>query len=272
MVFSSVLQILPIFWCLSPYYGSGLGLYEWSFTDGGCAPFILEGNLPVTAAYIVYAFIIFSVILITTLWTFAFTHKFLRKRFQILQEVNNSDVEKHVYLQKVRNLIGVFGALLIANSFSWIPYFISIFYTLIGVSVDKVPVEIDATLFLLTLSNNVTNPIIQIYFRRDLSESLNRMFQMLKRKSVCSSGRRCLWKGTKDKNFQEEICEDGVSAISENCRLEVQNQVLVEYEESQGDNYNERGSFDHSSSVTPSSVDSQTNLSVCYLNCDITKM
>ena len=88
--------------------------------------------------------------MITTVWTFVFTHGFLKKSLQLRRQgTHTSDVEKHIYLQKVR--VGIFGALLIANSLSWIPYFISIFYTLIGDKLNKIPEEIDPTLFILSL-------------------------------------------------------------------------------------------------------------------------
>ena len=189
-----------------------------------------------------------------------FTHKFLKKNLQIRQEGHNPDTEKHIYLQKVRNLVGIFGALLIANSFSWIPYFISIFYTLIGVNLDKIPVEIDAILFIISLSNNAANPIIQIYFRRDLRESLKHIFHKLKRRANCSNRQIILKKDVKEKRIEENmqkdtcICNTKHEAVSAICRSNEEVEIPLEHLETQTDKCDESRSTEYSSGVISSSA------------------
>lgn len=175
------LQFLILIWCCSPFYGSGLGFYDWSFTSGGCQPFILDQSLPVTIIYLVYTLLSFLVILVTTVWTFCFTHGFLRKRMKIRKEARNSGTEKHIYLSKVRNLVGMFGVLLLANAFSWIPYFASVFYSSVD-ELEQVPKKLDVFLFVMALSNNAMNPLIQIFFRKDLHDSLSHIYQKAKSK------------------------------------------------------------------------------------------
>jgi len=153
-----------------------VGIYDWSYTNGGCLSFILVDNLPLTVAFIIYSLILLLVIVVTTVWTFFYTRSALKKNFQLKMEVGDLNLTKQVYFNKVRNLIGIFGALLIANSFSWLPFFVPVLYSLASVDLDKIPVEVDAVLFVLSFSNNVTNPIIQIYFRMDLRQSSQQLF------------------------------------------------------------------------------------------------
>ena len=164
-----------MFWCLFPYYG--VGTYDWSFTNGGCLSFILQDNLPLTVFFIAYSLTLLSIIVVTTIWTFAYTRRVLKKSWQLKMEVGDQYLKKQVYFRKVRSLMGIFGALLIANAFSWVPYLVPVLYSLASVDLNKIPVEVDAVLFILSLSNNVTNPVIQIYFRMDLRESTQQLFR-----------------------------------------------------------------------------------------------
>ena len=206
--------------------------------------------------------------MITTVWTFVFTHGFLKKSLQLRhQGTHTSDVEKHIHLQKVRSLVGIFGALLIANSLSWIPYFISIFYTLIGDKLNKIPEEIDPTLFILSLSNNVTNPIIQIYFRRDLHDSLKQIFRIFKRKIVRYNGQRNSKKCIKGTRIQEKdncvgSCDNESTVLSVNCKVPVEH-LQTDINEQD----DEMRSVEHSSDFNSSSTLPPVSVSVC-LTCD----
>ncbi len=83
-------------------------------------------------------------------------------------------------------MVGIFGALLIVNVFSWISYvFPPVFYALIGdENVSIVPVEVDALLFIFSLTNTVANPVIQINFRREMWNILVKMFCCWRNKKV----------------------------------------------------------------------------------------
>jgi len=173
----SLTQFFPIFWCLLPYYGSGVGVYAWSYTSGGCLSFILQDSLGLTIFYTIYASLLITIIVVTTIWTFLFTHVFLKKSVLLRQgEVHGSSKDDHVYKQKIRNLIGIFGVLLMVNLCSWFSHvFPPVFYSLMGDSISRVPVEIESTLFIFSLSNTVANPILQMYFRQEIRETMKRM-------------------------------------------------------------------------------------------------
>jgi len=120
-----------------------------------------------------------------TLWTFLFAHGFLKETLQRQRELYDTSAETHVYQKKIQNLIGIFGALLAVNLFSWFSYvFPPVFYALIGDDVGAVPVEIDASLFIFSFFNTVANPILQMYFRPDIHKSFKKLLQTFKRGSI----------------------------------------------------------------------------------------
>ena len=87
---------------------------------------------------------------------------------------NEQDQLKHersVYHVRIRNLIGVFGMLLLFNIITFSPYIITSVVGLI-IGLENVASEIYTTALILFLLNNVTNSIIQSYFRRDLRECI----------------------------------------------------------------------------------------------------
>ena len=84
-------------------------------------------------------------------------------------------VQKHIYSTKFKNLIGIFGTLLLFNALAWVPLILT-GITAIIIGFNKVPIQLYATTFVLFLTNNVSSPIIQSYFRKDLFNSLKRIF------------------------------------------------------------------------------------------------
>ncbi len=168
-----------ILWCLFPNYG--LGIYNWSDTTGNCLSFVLHDSRALTIVFVVYS-VFLLIIQVTTLWTFLFTRGFLKKVLNRNADTQFSDQEQSDYNRRVRSLLGIFGALLIINVFSWISYvFPPVFYALIrNENALIVPVEVDAVLFIFSLTNTVANPVIQIYFRREMRHILVKMFCLRK--------------------------------------------------------------------------------------------
>ncbi len=83
-------------------------------------------------------------------------------------------VQKDIYNVRVKNLIGIFGSLLFFNFISWMPYTI---VSLIGLvkGLDNVPNPVYSAAFVIFLFTNVSNPITQIYFRKDLVDVLKKI-------------------------------------------------------------------------------------------------
>lgn len=88
--------------------------------------------------------------------------------------------EKSVYNVRIRNLIGIFGMLLLFNVITFSPYIIASIIGLI-VGLDKIPSQIYSSVLILFLLNNVTNSIIQSYFRRDLHVTITKFSKKLRR-------------------------------------------------------------------------------------------
>ncbi len=149
------------------------------------------------------------VILVTTLWTLLFTRGFLKKIMKRNVDTKFSDQAQSDYNRRVRSLVGIFGALLIVNIFSWISYvFPPVFYALIGdENASIVPVEVDVVLFIFSLTNTVANPVIQIYFRREMHSILVKFF--------------CFWRNIKTHNITQR------SESKETGSMELKNQIVI---------------------------------------------
>ena len=157
----------------TPFFG--LGDYTWSGAVGTCLP-VWAANRDYVIYFSILSTIPFTIIIVTTVWTYIFTRRFLRKDFQRRKTMtrNEQDQLKHersVYNVRIRNLIGVFGMLLLFNVITFSPYIIASVVGLI-IGLENVASQIYTTALILFLLNNVTNSIIQSYFRRDLRECI----------------------------------------------------------------------------------------------------
>ena len=83
----------------------------------------------------------------------------------------DNDTQKHVYMRRLRNLISIFGTLLLANILSFSPYAVVSFIGY-GVGFEAIPSPVFATVLVFLLLNNTASAIIQSYFRRDLKEAI----------------------------------------------------------------------------------------------------
>ena len=151
----------------------GLGEYGFSPAIASCIP-IWDGN----TGYVIYvtteSTIPFGIIFVTTIWTFLFTRRFIRRRYQHQRSISVESinvVHKQDYNHRMRNLFGIFGMLLLANAISFLPFIsLSIVGTFVGFA--SIPAPLYATAFMLFLLSNVTNPLVQSYFRRELWDSV----------------------------------------------------------------------------------------------------
>ncbi len=142
----------------------GLGVYEFEPNTGSC---LIKGD---SRIFLIIAFILVSVcvtiVSVTTLWTFCFTYKFV-KRF-VNQATEGS---KNVYNRRVKKLFGIFGALLTVTAASYVLPSV-IFVLRIVVGSERIPAFLPTLANVLYFLNTVFNPIIQLYFRNDLKERI----------------------------------------------------------------------------------------------------
>ena len=149
--------------------------------------------------YVIYfsilALIPFGIIIVTSIWTFVFTRAFLKRDLQRQTDFLNRehmDAQKSVYTERMRNLVGIFGALLVCNLLTLSPYIAA---SLVGfvIGFENLPAELYASVFIVYLLTTVTNPVIQVYFRKDLLDcvkgALRRLADALRRLSCCHQGR-----------------------------------------------------------------------------------
>ena len=94
--------------------------------------------------------------------------KDLRRRTETLPR-EDLKIQKSVYNIRVRKLFGIFTALFFFNFISVTPFFISIIVLL---ATGNVPPRALTAVLILYLVSNVSNPLIQSYFRKDLKDSI----------------------------------------------------------------------------------------------------
>jgi len=119
-----------------------------------------------------------TVITITSVSTLVFTQHFLKRNLSRQTRrltLENRDIQKSIYHKRIKNLVGIFGMLLLFYVISWSLFFVCVVYAAV-VGWSCIPHQLIAAAFVLFLSNNISNPIIQVYFRSDLRDSLQTLF------------------------------------------------------------------------------------------------
>ena len=243
-----LLQVHSIVLDITPFFG--LGEYTWSPAVGACLP-VWSGNKDYVIYFSLLSMIPFTIIVVTTIWTYVFTRKFIKEDFERRQKMSNSvqdqQYEKSVYNVRIRNLIGIFGMLLLFNVITFSPYIIASVIGLI-VGLDKIPPSIYTSVLILFLLNNVTNSIIQSYFRRDLHDTISKFSKKLKRllsgsKSSKRKGgsqvsesteKQSQWLNGSSRNGDHKVCSDHTTqecdskeGLSETVEVSVEYQTTL---------------------------------------------
>jgi len=174
--------VIDLVIALAPYYSNSIGEYDWSRRLGSCFPIFL-GHRTYVLLQAIHAIVPLTVITITTLWTFIFTRNYMRRNLGRQQSVLNAESykeQREIYESRVKNMIGIFGALLLFTLLSWAPYIV---VSLIGVVIglDRIPNQVYACNFVIFLFSYVSNPIVQMYFRKDLLRCCLRMHSLVRR-------------------------------------------------------------------------------------------
>ena len=110
------------------------------------------------------------IIVITSLWTFFFTRNFIRqekkRKVSVMRSTSIIKNEQSIYSKRIRNLVGIFGALLTVMLISYSPFII------VATVGPIAPIQLWPTVVVLYFVNSFATPIIQIYFRRDLQAGI----------------------------------------------------------------------------------------------------
>ena len=149
----------------TPFFGLG----RFGYTSYGCCVPEWENQ----SGYFIYIFLlslmIVCVIIVTSVWTYCFTRKFIQEHSQL--------ADSSVYVSRKRRLIGIFGAMFIAYVVCFAPGFI------VGIPSQFFDVKAEAYATALSLFTTITiiNPIIQSYFRPDINKAVIALYQKVKK-------------------------------------------------------------------------------------------
>ena len=166
--------------------GSGV---EFRYIDylGVCYAFTTN---PVMAIFrFFFASLIFITIIVTSIWTFCFTRKFINNQSMIVGE--------SVYASKKKRLFGIFGSMMLVYGIFFTP---SIFFSTLLAIVDSpgVLTMIALMFFFLVVT---LSPVVQAYFRPEINSVIANIVcrKMLKKKlnpattsSTCNSSSAAL--------------------------------------------------------------------------------
>ena len=155
------LVLVIIVWCFDTVFfssgfinGSGI-VYQYIDNLGLCYVYTTS---PITSVFrFSFVFIILSTIVVTSVWTFCFTRKFINNQSMIVGE--------SVYSSKKKRLFGIFGSMLLVYGIFFIPIiFLSSFLAIIDAP-DKLLIS-SVILFFLAI---ILSPVVQSYFRPEIN-------------------------------------------------------------------------------------------------------
>ena len=146
----------------TPFYG--LGLFSYANWIGFCSP--LWNGIGYVMYTLVFMFLLFSVIIITSVWTFCFTRRFITQQSQISND--------NVYAVKKKLLFGIFGSMLFVYGICFTP---AVFGIILASLLDEVPTLFFVTDYICFLFITVANPIVQAYFRPEIKCTFVSLYQ-----------------------------------------------------------------------------------------------
>ena len=120
------------------------------------------------------------VIAVTTVWTFISTHRFIRNDHQQRVEAIGTqqeaiEIENDLYTRRIKNLFGIFSLLLISQILSILPT--------ASVVIASANVPFPRWYYFVAVLFNyfgcISNPAIQCYFRKDLSDTIKYYYAKL---------------------------------------------------------------------------------------------
>ena len=159
---------------LPPYFG--LGQYAFGQFTATCLQ-VWVGHGDFLAYYCLIILMAVATITVTTVWTFCFTRRFIKRTYYpSSNKTGNDDFQKHVYTRRMRKLTGIFGALLIVTLLTYVPAVVGGVVG-IAIGIDNLPAPVFAVIVIFFYINSIANPMIQSYFRKDVNEFIVRNCQ-----------------------------------------------------------------------------------------------
>ena len=132
------------------------------------------------------------IITVTTAWTLLSTCRFIksnhRRRVDAIgsREEVAREMEDNLYTKQIKNLFGIFSMLLISQVVSQVPQVV-VFILSTTLGPHNLPPRYSFASALFFYIGSITNPIIQSYFRKDLSDTSKAALACIKDKNIHNS-------------------------------------------------------------------------------------
>jgi hypothetical protein len=178
--------VISVFIAFPPL--AGFGQYEFNIVFANCQPrWTGKTNGIPHIFYAVFvggeAIIPILILAVTNVWTYKIVSGALKKKFKRQKSFRDAPKseeeqrreigENRDYRHKQRQLVKVFGALLIAHIITWTPT-ITIMIIALTMGAASLPAEVYIFGWISYLSNPVIHPIIESFFVKDLRRKMNK--------------------------------------------------------------------------------------------------
>lgn len=147
----------------TPLYG--FGAFAYSSSPGSCFP-VWKDQRAYLGFFVVIYFVLLSIVMGTSIWTFCFSRKFIRR--MSMHNIDASSGAAGVYTFRWRKLIGIFGTLSIVYAVCFTPALLYLMLRLI----TPIPSEILPAVFIFFFLFTVLSPLVQSFFRKDIKDVL----------------------------------------------------------------------------------------------------
>ena len=163
LAFTIAIWILAAILNSGPFVG--LGEYEYDDTYGSCVP-LWQGNEGYILFMLIISMISITIIVVTSIWTFCFTRKFINDQSQVSGD--------SVYVSRKKRLFGIFGSMLLVYGICFLPSIVSGGITTVVILPDPVYAVNLVTFQFIT----VASPLVQSYFRPDIKAAIISFFAL----------------------------------------------------------------------------------------------
>ena len=168
-----ITALLSFIYASLPFTGTGKVIFYPGIFS--CVP-SWSGLMQRSISLVVICFLI-VLIIVPTVVTFFVTKKFIAKDYMrkssLTLDEKVVDHRRDLYKRRMCNLLGIFGMFLALYSTAFVPY---VTIMIVRGVTDELPETFVAVDFLVIMSINVTSPIVQSYFRKDLKNALKNVF------------------------------------------------------------------------------------------------
>ena len=154
-----------------------LGRFQFSVSNGFCLPLVDPNEQLVYSIFMPLIFgILFSCIVVTSIWTCCSTHGFMSRALERRASERSNELEvENIYASKKRQIIGIFGALLLTNTITFAPFLI---VSILAIFIRPPTVTWSIALVCGCLCT-VGNPLVQVLFRQDIKMALKKLYSKI---------------------------------------------------------------------------------------------